>query len=135
MKVSDEISWDPEGSERTYYRSSEDGQRGYLVRMKDGRDMIRLDRPMEVILHKPSDQWKLDTQVYPISEVQIAQVAFVADRALCGALGKHRDAREDWLNLTDKARLKFMREGPCTGDVRDQLNDAIVGTLRGLIAK
>ena len=134
MVKSDGLSWDPEPPERTYYRSTEHGQRGYLVKTDDGKDMIRLDRPMEVILEKPGDHWKLDTQVYPMSEVQIAQVAFVADRALCGALGKHKDSREEWLSLTDRARLKFMREGPCTGDVRDELHDAIVGTLRGLIA-
>lgn len=122
---------DPAPSERVYYRSKQDGQRGYLVK-RDGEDRIRLDRPMEEILFKVSSLWEPDNQTYPMTEHQIARVAFVADRALCGAMGKHDLGRQDWLSLKEQARIKWMKDGPESGDIRDDLFDAIIGTLRGL---
>jgi hypothetical protein len=121
--------WDPEPSDRVYYRARQDGQRGYIVR----RDKIRLDRPMEELIREFTNDWAPDNQTYPVTEHAIARIAFVADRALCGAIGKHDVARDnEWLSLSDKARQKWMKEGPSSGDVRDDLFDAIMGTLRPL---
>ena len=127
--MSEPDHWDPEPSERKFYRSSVDGQRGYLVR-REGKDIIRLDRPMEEILKPFNESWRADMQVYPVSEHQVARIAFIADRALCGVLGRHDLERDDWLSLHEKARIKWMKEGPNSGDVRDDLYDAIIGTLR-----
>lgn len=123
-----ELDWEPEQSDRVYYRSRQDGQRGYMVR-RNGKDVIRLDRPMEEIIKPFNESWTPDNQVYPLNEHQVARVAFVADRALCGAMGKHDLSRQDWLSLHEKARLKWMKDGPNSGDVRDDLFDAIMGTL------
>lgn len=126
-----EDHWDPAPDERTYYRSAEDNQRAYLVR-REGKDMLRLDRTMEEILRPFTSAWKPDNQVHPVNAQQLAQVAFAADRALCRVLGKHAQSHGDWLSLKEQARIKWMAHGPATGDIRDDLFDAIMGTLRGL---
>jgi hypothetical protein len=127
--VSDD--WDPTPDQRTYYRSAEDGQRAYLVK-RGGKDMVRLDRPMEEILRPLDGSWRPDTQTYPFTAHQVAEVAFAADRALCRTMGKHLDAGKEWLSLKEQARIKWMEEGPSTGDIRDDLYDAIMGTLKGM---
>ena len=73
--------WDPTPDQRTYYRSAEDGQRAYLVK-RNGKDMVRLDRPMEEILRPLDGSWRPDTQTYPFTAHQVAEVAFAADRAV-----------------------------------------------------
>lgn len=125
-----ETYWDPLPSERQYYRSPVDNQRAYLVR-RNGKDMLRLDRPMEEILHPLTDSWKPDRQAYPINSQQIAYVAYVADQALCKALGKS-PGKGEWLSLREKERIEWMDDGPADGSVRDDLYDAIMGTLKGL---
>lgn len=130
------LDWNPAPSERTYYRSARDGQRAYLVR-RGGKDMMRLDREMEEILH-PVDlanmhEWRPDNQVHPINTHQLAQVAFAADRELCRVLGKPVEARREWLSMKEQDRVKWMQDGPDTGDIRDDLYDAIQGTLGSLL--
>lgn len=126
-----EDDWDPAPDERVYYRSSEDNQRAYLVR-RDGKDMLRLDRPMEEILRPMNQSWKSDNQVHAVNAQQLAQVAFAADRQLCRVLGRHNEATLEWLSLKEPARIKWMKKGPCTGDIREDLFDAIMGTLGSL---
>lgn len=125
--------WTPAHSERTYYRSRQDGQRGFMVR-RDGKDMIRLDREMEEILH-PMDMnvWKADVQIHPINAYQLAQVAFAADREFCRVTGRTMEGKREWLSLKEKERVKWLQDGPDTGDVRDDLHDAIVGTLKVML--
>lgn len=131
--------WDPKPDERVYYRSSADGQRAYLVR-RNGKDMLRLDRPMEEILHPVSKvdgavggPWTPDVQIHPLTAHAVAKIAFVADRALCAAMGQPVLAKHaDWLSQKEQVRIDFMENGPDTGDVRDDLYDAIMGTLKKL---
>ena len=127
------LDWTPAPSERTYYRSRQDGQRGYMVR-REGKDMIRLDREMEEILH-PMDPntWKVDQQVHPINAYQLAQVAFEADRMLCRVTGRTLEGKKEWLSLKEQERVAWLQNGPDTGDIRDDLHDAIVGTLKVLV--
>lgn len=125
-------NWDPKPAERTYYRSRHDGQRAYLVR-RDGVDQLRLDRPQEELLRKFTDaEWSPDDQTYPMTPHQAARVAFIADRALCGVIGAHTEARDEWLSQKERARIRFMERGPETGDIRDKLFGAIMGVLREL---
>lgn len=128
--------WDPTPAERTYYRSAKDGQRAYLVR-RNGKDMLRLDRPMEEILHpidlENSPEWRPDVTTPPLTPHAIAAVAFAADRALCKATGVQLKSHQtEWLSMKEQARIDWMNEGPKTGDIRDDLYDAIMGTLRPL---
>lgn len=126
-------NWDPKPSERTYYRSREDGQRAYIVK-RLGKDMLRLDRPMEEILHPIDGRWVPDVQHHPLTPFAVAKVAFVADVALRQAMGQHVKPQDaDWLSLKQEDRIQWMSEGPETGDIRDDLHDAIMGTLKGLV--
>ncbi len=127
-----DLNWDPAPDQKTFYRSNQDGQRGYLVK-RAGKDMIRLDRPMEEILHPVDGRWVADVQVHPLTAHAVAKVAFVADRALCEAMGTRLPAKDgDWLSQKEQARIKWMEEGPGTDDVREDLYDAIMSTLKGL---
>lgn len=121
--------WDPKPDERTYYRSTGDGQRGYLVR-REGKDCIRLDRPMEELIRPLDGMWQKDAEVYPVSPHQAAKIAFVADCALCSVIGEHVAAKREWLNMSEKKRIEFMQEGPGDDSVRDELFFAITGVLR-----
>jgi hypothetical protein len=126
--------WEPKPSERVYYRSKHDGQRAYLVK-RNGVDMLRLDRPMEELLvdmAKDGGGWEKDSQSYPVSAHQAAKIAFVADRALCAVLGERFEAREDWINLHEKERIRFMEDGPDVDGPRDTLFLAIMGALKEL---
>lgn len=123
--------WDPKPSERTYYRSSLDGQRGYLVK-RGGVECIRLDRPAQELIEKLDASWRLDSQAYPITPHRAAKIAFVADRELCGAIGKYTESKVDWLDLPEKQRIAFMEDGPGDDGIRDKLFQAVMGTLKEL---
>lgn len=123
---------DPKPSDRVYYRSSEDGQRAYLVR-RAGKDMLKLDRPMEEILRPFDGNWKPDVQQHPLTKHAVGKVAYDADVALRRAMGVHMKPQEtEWLSMKEQARIKWMESGPASGDVREDLYDAIMGTLSSL---
>lgn len=123
--------WDPEPRERVYYRNTMTGDRGYLVR-RGGRDVIRLDRPNEEIIHTLSPaQWRVDKEHRPLTDMQLAQVAYAADERLCFFLGEHDPSRKDWIDLSDKERIRWMRKGaPPDPRVRQVLWHKIMETLR-----
>lgn len=123
--------YDPPKDKRVYYRNTTTGDRGYVVR-RGGHDVIRLDRPNEEIirpLHPTT--WKLDKEHRPLTQMQIAQVAFDADKRLCFFLGEHEEARKEWLDLKDKERIKWMRQGPPSNPrIRHVQWKAIMHTLQ-----
>ncbi len=121
-------------SERTWFRHARTGDRGYLV-VKDGKQFIRLDRPMEELLHpfRPDQGiWNPDNETRPFSKFQLAQVAFEADRQLCRMLGMHSTADRTWLAMKEQDRLKFIDKGPQGPDVRRDVYQAIMGVLAPL---
>lgn len=123
------MEWDPGPDERTFYRSSSDGQRGYMVR-RGGKDVIRLDRPMEEILRPFNEsQWTPDEERRPMSIAQVAQVAWAADRKVCLYTGKPELARTDWLDMREAQRIAWIKEGP-PGDIRQLLFKTIMATLQ-----
>ena len=124
-----EDHWDPKPHERKYYRSAIDGQRGYLVR-RDGKDRIRYDRPMED-LHTDLSGWIEDKQLHPMSAHAAAKIAFIADKALCKAIGDY-GPKEEWIDLSDKERIRFMKDGPDVGGFRDEFHKGIMGLLKDL---
>ena len=126
------MSDDPTPDQRVYYRSAQDGQRAYVVQ-RNGKDVLKLDRPMEEIIRKMDGSWVPDIQMHPLTAHAVAAVAFAADRALCKAQGVHLKPQEtEWLSMKEQDRIKWMETGPVTGDVRQDLYDAIMGTLQSL---
>lgn len=127
-----EIEWEPKPSDRTYFRSTLDAQRAYLVRTVSGEDMLRLDRPGQEILRKLDDTWKPDDQTYPITPHQAAKIAFIADCALCAVIGEPQLAKREWLSVKEQERIRFMREGPKVGGIRDKLFRHVMTCLKEL---
>jgi hypothetical protein len=124
-------NWEPKPSERVYYRSKLDGQRAYIVR-KDGFEMLRLDRPSEEIYRKLNAEWVPDKRIYSANPHQVAKVAFIADRALCAVVGDFLESKQEWLNLREAERIRFMQLGPNVGGIRDKLFKAVMKTLKEL---
>lgn len=107
-----EPNWDPPAPDRQYFRHVTTGDRGYIVR-RDGKDVIRLDRPMqEIIKAKNENEWKEDEYGSTVLRTQVAMVAFAADRAACTLVGLHAESRVTWAELTDKQRAAFTVGGP-----------------------
>ncbi|MDX2253275.1 MAG: hypothetical protein NW202_13400 [Nitrospira sp.] len=127
-----EAERDPPEHLRVWFRSTKDGQLGYMVK-RDGRDHIRLDRPGEEIV-KPfkADLWQPEHQVRKMAHAQTVQIAFEADRQLCKALGDFQRASKEWQSLKDEERIAWMRHGPKGPRVRVELYRAIIDTLRPL---
>lgn len=125
------VHWEPKPSERVYYRRNLDGQRAYVVRRND-EECLRLDRPGEELLSAKDNTWTVDSQSYPMTAHQAAKIAWVADKALCACVGEHQEAKKDWINTPEKERIRFMKEGPDEGNIRDQLYAAIMNCLKDL---
>lgn len=125
------MNWEPKPSERTYYRSRQDGQRAYLVK-NEGKECLRLDRPSEAIYKPLGPDWIADSQHYVANAHQVAKVAFIADRALCPLVGDHIEAKVEWINLKEQERIRFMENGPEVGGIRDKLFKAVTRTLKEL---
>lgn len=126
MTTSSAPDWDPLPAEREYFRNGKQGDRGYLVR-RQGKDVIRLDRPNQEILYPKSPDWIADEYGTLLLESQVAHIAFAADRAACAAAGLFADSRKSWQDLSDRERIKFMADGPPrTHPVRGVVYDAIM---------
>ena len=125
------LDWEPELGMREWYTHRGSGDRGYLVR-REGKDMIRLDRPSDPHAVRPmSSDWLRDEGWRPITVHQRAQVAFEADRALCRALGVHEETKKNWNELSDSARIRWTTTGPLD-EPRAGLWSAIMDELRDL---
>ncbi len=122
--------WDPKPHERKYYRSSVDGQRGYLVR-REGKDCVRLDRPMEELISQLDGSWILDAKLHVMSPHAAAKIAYIADQALCKATGEY-GAKEEWIDLRDKERIRFRKDGPDVGGFLDEFFKGIMALLKDL---
>jgi hypothetical protein len=130
-----EDHWDPTDHEKTYYRHITTGDLGWLVR-REGKDCIRLDRPSQEItkVFREAD-WVPTTDYRPLTGYQLAQVAYEADKKLCFFLGKHDQARKDWLMLKDEERIAWRQKGPPRGGGRQELFKAIMATLERYAGK
>lgn len=117
-------TWDPKEGSRSWYRNAATGDRGYVVR-RDGKAMIRLDRPHQEILKRLDETWIEEDATRPLSPIHIARICFEADRALCAALGDMQKARADWQKLTDHQRQAWITQGPARPAQRAVLYSAI----------
>lgn len=123
-------SWDPPERERVYYRSSGDGQLGWLV-VRDGKSMIKLDRPMEDLVRPFREaDWIPEKEHRPLTRAQCAQVAYEADLKLKLMLGMFDAKRTPWQNLHEEVRIKWAVDGPPGPPaVRRDVFRAIMGAL------
>jgi hypothetical protein len=133
----DDEDYDPPAHERAYYRDKDTGDLGYIVR-RGGTDVIRLDRPFQEIVAtftsssgQPLPRWVPEVALKRLNDHQVGKVAFEADKQLCFSLGLHEEARKEWMNLTDKERIRFLNKGPKGDPLRRDLYQAI----RALLAR
>lgn len=120
----------PVAAAKIWYRSRATGDRGYIYQDGD-KVRIRLDRVNEEV-SRPfvPGEWIEEAEVRNFTRMQMAQVAFSADRLLCTFLGLHTDAKLDWLSLKEERRIGFMKEGPKAPEIRRELWQAIMGVLK-----
>lgn len=133
---------DPPESERSYYRNTMTGDRGYLVTYPDGELRMRYARGGGRATSGQADQiynevtrgnWTIDTDTRPAQPHQIAYVCFAADRALCGVIGLRAQAEAKWEDLKPETRRKWAKDGPTQHPMRKELWEAIMGVI-GVLA-
>ena len=120
--------WDPKPDERTLYRDKQTGDLGYLVR-RNGRDLIRLDRPGQEIIRKLED-FDEENEFRPYNLHQVATLAFESDKLLAKMQGNHTESRREWMSQPEHERIRFMQHGPKEGGLRGELFAAIMGVLK-----
>ena len=121
--MSDEPKW---------YRSTVDGELGYLVE-RDGKQFMKLNRPNEEVLRNYNEAaWTPLVEVRPLSKAALGRVCFEADLALCRALGIHAATQKTWIDLSDKQRIAWMERGPQNDPARRSLWQAIVMVMEPL---
>lgn len=124
--------WDPPSEkEKTWYRHQSDHAKGWHVR-RAGIDMVKRDLPpsAQEQISRMDKGWVLDREHRPFTHYQISKTAFEADKALCFAMGLHREARRQWENLRDEERAKWVNEGPRGGGLRAELWAAMMAVLK-----
>lgn len=126
------IEPDPTPNHRIYYRHATTGDRGYLVK-RFGADHIKYDRvgPDQTMPFRPED-WNEETARRAFQEHEVAKVAFAADKELCRALGKVREANRNWLDVPEAERIRFVTSGPLVPPrhLRARLYRAIVEVMK-----
>lgn len=125
---------DPTPDQRRYVRHATTGDRGYLV-WRDNELKVRLDRPQEIVLPRTAD-WLDDDSAALFTLHQVARIAYAADRQLLVSLGQHQDARREWLDMKEAARIAWVEKGPASEKgfvhpLRPNLWKAIMEVLRG----
>jgi hypothetical protein len=104
--------YEPTKDARVYYRHNQTADRGYLVR-REGKDAIRRDRPALDDYTFKLDEWNKEApETAKYSALQIAMVQFEADRKLCWALGLADLSKREWVDMTEKQRLAWIKDGP-----------------------
>ena len=104
--------FEPTRDARIYYRHAQTADRGYLVK-REGRDAIQRDRPaIDDYTFELKDWNKEAPETSKFSELHIAMVQFEADRKLCWALGLADLSKREWVDMTEKQRLAWIRTGP-----------------------
>ncbi len=122
----------PPSHERHYYRSTTTGDLGFMI-TQEGQPFIMLDRPNERII-KPwrKHEWIVELEHRPMTEAQIAQVAFEADKKLCLLLGMHDKATREWMSLYEEQRIEWTTDGPKGNRYREHLYRSIMDVLAPL---
>lgn len=118
----------PEG---TRVKSTSDGQIGYVVKTSSGL-AIRLDRKANTIVPYDLHRW-VEMDEVSVTNMQMARVAYDADRALRQVQGEYKVP--EWICLGESAKIDFMNKGPAIeedghGEARLRLFVAVIKALR-----
>lgn len=125
--------------QQVWYRNQETGELAYLVSRADG-DYLKLNRPNEPEFmalkfdEKVRDKWKPEMDRKPFTHLQIAQVAFEADKMLCQLEGHYQLARRNWVNMSGDMRHSWSETGPKGSPARKKLFRNIMECLKGYCA-
>lgn len=112
--VSTDIYFEPPKAQRVYFRHNMTGDRGYAVR-REGKEAIRRDRPaIDDYTFQLSEWVKESPETKKFTDAQIAAVQFEADKKLCWALGLPALAKREWIDLPEKQRVDWLKDGPKT---------------------
>lgn len=124
--------YEPIPADRVWVRSASDGERGWLVR-REGMTYVRMNRPSQEIV-KPYRKHDFIEEVEhrPLTKLQVAQVCFEADRAMCRVLNMHDLARKDWVSLSDRERAELMKDGPGGEPKRRGMYEVLRAYLEGI---
>lgn len=118
-------------ADRDWYRHWKTGDRGYRE-TRDGVDVIVLDRPNEDITRPFREtEWRSDREARPLNRMAIAQVAQAADATLCRVMGNPLK-RPNWIDLSDKQRIAWMKEGPTKSFPRRTLYEFVMWAVEWL---
>jgi hypothetical protein len=100
---------------------------------RNGVPMIRLDRPGEEIIRRfDPAKWNIETDVRPFTRVQVAQICKEMDRKLCYFLGKTRLANQEWLDMSEEVRVRWIKgDGPKKPEIRQTCFNLIYEALKG----
>lgn len=106
-----------------------DGQLGRVVVMDDGKLGVRLDRGATVQIEPYHPQvWHNEDAPPKLQMMQLARVAYEADRALRVARGEY--GAKEWMSMREQDRLAWSQGGPPAADVeRSRLHAAVVRAL------
>lgn len=123
--------WEPPIHERIWYNHAQTGDRGYAVR-RAGRDGIRYDRPaIDEVSYTLSDWKRLAEPGDEFTALQIGMVCFEADKKLCWAMGQQDLAKREWIDMSEKLRIRWMKDGPpASATRRARLYAAIQKAMR-----
>jgi len=125
--------WDPAEDARVYYRDTQTGDLGWLVK-RGGKTMVKLDRPMQDLVRPfRKTVWQADAQHRPLTKHQVTRVAFEADKMLCLALGMHSKAKAEWESLTDQQRIEWVEQGPSDRVERVRLYRGVMSAMAPLM--
>lgn len=103
---------DPPKHERKYYRHVETGDRGYLI-FVDGDIVMKYDRgPQAPWTEWKKEKWVEDEQILPMSEMQVAEIAYLTVGRYNYYAGNHAKARRKWESLREEERIHWMKKGP-----------------------
>jgi hypothetical protein len=129
--------WDPPEAEKEFFRHRMyGGDVGWKAR-RGGREVIILNRPNENPRPYYAHDWIPERPPALLTLAGCAKITFEADKALCVGLCMYERARRDWLNMTEPARIAWMKHGPAKAeekhrDVRVALYRAIMEKLEPL---
>ena len=92
--------------------------------------MIMYDRPSkETIVPLMSPPLIPEREHRPLNPVQVAQVCFQADVALCKVLGLQKASKVQWTHLSQDDKRDFMLHGPDYPEVRADVYVSIKSLL------
>lgn len=96
-------------------RATKDHQLGFVVEDQAGRLAVKLDRRHETVVPFRKDEWIEETE-RPISPIQVARIAYEADRALRTILGDY--GVKEWGILPEPDRVRMLNGPPKGADPR-----------------